>query len=394
MIQINKVVSALSGLVGWSDEVEQGFADIDLDSSLTASESGLYFQQAHPLITLRNLMSIAPATILDMQKPEKSKAFSSWLSYKTESSIAKAILQYCDNKIVNIMSKPLLENKILFDSTGRITDTIENKGDLVGFEIVPIRSKGVITKINKIGIQFTEPGSYKFYLFKSGQSEAVKEITLEKKTKNTVEWFTPEELLLPYIGDTGEAGGSWYLVYKQSELPEGSKAIKKQYDWSKGPCPACARRELMLYKAWSKYLEIHPFKTEEPDDLALWDVRNNLYTYDTNYGLNLEITIACDLTDFIIEQRAMFKELVWYQVAADLMREMAYNPNARANRFALNASKQEILYELDGDSRSTKNSGLVYKLDKAYKAIDISTRGIDRICLTCKGSGIKFRGAV
>lgn len=394
MIQINKVVSALTTLVGWSNETEQGFTDIDLDSSLTTSESGLYFQQAHPLITLRNLLSIAPPQILDMQKTEKSKAFSNWLSYKTQASISKAVLQYCDNKVVDVMSKPLLENKILFDSTGRITDTIENKGDLVGFEIVPIRSKGVTTKINKIGIQFTEPGSYKLYLFKSGQSEVVKEIVLEKKTKNTVEWFSQEDLLLPYLSDTGEAGGSWYLVYKQSELPEGSKAIKKDYDWSKGPCIACARRELMLYKAWSRYLEIHPFKAEDPGSQELWDVTKNLYTYNTNYGLNLELTIACDLTDFIIEQRDLFKELIWYQVTADLMREMAYNPNARANRFALNASKQEILYELDGDSRSTKNSGLLYKLDKAYKAIDFTTRGMDRVCLTCKGSGIKFRGAV
>lgn len=390
MIQIAKIISALSGLVGWdADSYETG---ITIDTSLTESTSGLYFQQAHPLVTIKNLSSIAPITILDIKDEDaKNKAFSDWLRKKTEASISKAIIQFCNNKVVNMVSTPILENKILFDGTGRITDTINDTDNLVGFEIVPIRAKGVVTQITKIGLQFTEPGTYKLYLMKSGETTPVKVIQLERKTRGTVEWFTVDDILLPYVDEQGEAGGSWYLVYKQSELPEGSKAINKDYDWSKGPCTICSRLNLALYKAWSKYIEIHPFKTNEPEDIALWDVSDNLYTYNRNYGLNLELTVACDLTDFIVEQKDLFKELIWYQVAADVLRELAYNPNGRINRTAMMASKSEILYELDGDSSSNKTTGLIYKLDKAYKAIDLSTQGLDRVCLKCKGSGIKYR---
>ena len=74
-----------------------------------------------------------------------------------------------------------------------------------------------------------------------------------------------------------------------------------------------------------------------------------------------------------------------------MLREFAYNANVRTNRHSINASRLDILYELDGDSSSMKNSGLNYQLGLAFKAIKLSTSGIDRICLPCKNNGIKYR---
>ena len=121
------------------------------------------------------------------------------------------------------------------------------------------------------------------------------------------------------------------------------------------------------------------------------DVENNQYTYDNNYGLNLEVTVSCDITDFIIEQRMMFQDVIAKQVAVDMLREFAYNSNVRTNRHSINASRLDILYEVDGDSSSMKKSGLSYQLDMAFKAIKLSTSGIDRVCLPCRNNGIKYR---
>lgn len=38
-----------------------------------------------------------------------------------------------------------------------------------------------------------------------------------------------------------------------------------------------------------------------------------------------------------------------------------------------------------------RKGGLGYELEKAYKAIEIETKGIDRICLTCNNMGVKYR---
>lgn len=433
MVRANDIQEKLLHLIGWEQNYDT--SDLKISDALTVSESGLYFQQIHPLLTLQNMSCIAPdfknitfpeynsekeyskGNVVDYQgtqykalqkvqgkQPDieseywvETNLFSEWLESKTKASIQKAIARYCNEKTVEETNKPLCESRTLFDGTGRLVDTVKNKKNLVGFEIVPVRAKGVTTKINKICLQFTKAGEYTLYLMHSSMDAPVKIIKLNKIRDNSAEWFTVDDLYLPYQSEDNDAGGSWYLCYFQSELPEGSQAIRKNKDWSKEPCGSCSRRELLAWMAWSKYLEIHPFFVNEElintkdKSLHLWDVENNQYTYDNNYGLNLEVTVSCDITDFIIEQRMMFQDVIAKQVAVDMLREFAYNSNVRTNRHSINASRLDILYEVDGDSSSMKKSGLSYQLDMAFKAIKLSTSGIDRVCLPCRNKGIKYR---
>lgn len=433
MVRANDIQEKLLRLIGWEQNYDT--SDLKISDALTVSESGLYFQQIHPLLTLQNMSCIAPdfnnitfpeynsekeyskGNVVDYQgtqykalqkaqgkQPDieseywvETNLFSEWLESKTKASIQKAIARYCNEKTVEGTNKPLCESRTLFDGTGRLVDTVKNKKNLVGFEIIPVRAKGVTTKINKICLQFTKAGEYTLYLMHSSMDAPVKIIKLNKIQDNSVEWFTVDDLYLPYQSEYNDAGGSWYLCYFQSELPEGSQAIRKDKDWSKEPCGSCSRRELITWMAWSKYLEIHPFFVNEElintedESLHLWDVENNQYTYDNNYGLNLEVTVSCDITDFIVEQRMMFQDVIAKQVAVDMLREFAYNSNVRTNRHSINASRLDILYEVDGDSSSMKKSGLSYQLDMAFKAIKLSTSGIDRVCLPCRNNGIKYR---
>lgn len=433
MVRANDIQEKLLHLIGWEQNYDT--SDLKISDALTVSESGLYFQQIHPLLTLQNMSCIAPdfknitfpeynsekeyskGNVVDYQgtqykalqkaqgkQPDieseywvETNLFSEWLESKTKASIQKAIARYCNEKTVEGTNKPLCESRTLFDGTGRLVDTVKNKKNLVGFEIVPVRAKGVTTKINKICLQFTKAGEYTLYLMHSSMDAPVKIIKLNKIRDNSAEWFTVDDLYLPYQSEYNDAGGSWYLCYFQSELPEGSQAIRKDKDWSKEPCGSCSRRELITWMAWSKYLEIHPFFVNEElintedESLHLWDVENNQYTYDNNYGLNLEVTVSCDITDFIVEQRMMFQDVIAKQVAVDMLREFAYNSNVRTNRHSINASRLDILYEVDGDSSSMKKSGLSYQLDMAFKAIKLSTSGIDRVCLPCRNNGIKYR---
>lgn len=434
MVRIQEIQEGLLHLIGWrqSYDVNDGV----ISEALTQSESGLYYQDAHPLLTLQNLRSIAPnfsnisypahsteetyakgVVVTDSDKYYKSlkavpeniqitdteywietNPFSEWLETKTKACITKAINCYVNEKVAKGTYKTLCEKKTLFDGTGRIYDTIKNKNNLAGFEIVPIRAKGVTTKINRIGLQFSEPGDYTILVMHSSLMEPYYQETFTKRIGNNVEWFTPsQELYLPYETDEIDAGGSWYICYVQSQLPTGSQAIRKSRDWSKGPCNECSRHEYETWRIWSKYIEVHPFYVNEElvpvvdEQVQLWDVENNLYDYSTNYGLNLDITVACDMTDFIIEQRQMFTDYLSKSLAIDFLREFAYNPNVRTNRHSINASRPDILYEIDGDSSSMKKSGLSYQLELASKAIQVSTEGIDRVCLPCVNHGIKYR---
>ena len=425
MIRIADIQDKMLHLVGWKQSYD--LSDIMLSSNITQTESGMYFQQIHPLLTLDNLRSIAPdfqnfnwqahdvnkayksgevvrvddslykaiqdvpaeTDILDSEYWVETNPFSEWLEEKTKASIVKLVNKFINMKLADKATKSLIENKILFDGTGRLTNKIENRNKLVGFEIDTVRSKGVTVKIDKIGLQMTEPGSYTLYIFHSSNPEPIYTLTFEKTKANSLEWFKPkDDILLPYESANTDAGGSWYLVYKQSELPENAQAIYKDRDWSTGPCKACSRSEFLAYQAWSRYIEVHPFYISENEE---FDPEIMNFTYDKNYGLNLEVSAYCDLTDFIIKQRAMFQDVLSKQVAIDFLREFAYNPNVRTNRHSINASKLDILVELDGDSNSMRQSGLSYELDIALKALSISTQGLDRVCLPCVNNGIKYR---
>lgn len=445
MVRIQEIQEGLLHLIGWRQSYDSN--DGVVSEALTQSESGLYYQDAHPLLTLQNLQSIAPdfsnisypvhsteetyakgvvvtvdgthykslkdvpqdIQITDEEYWIVTNPFSEWLETKTKACITKAINYYINEKVAKGTYKTLCEKKTLFDGTGRIYDTIKNKNNLVGFEIVPIRAKGVTTKINRIGLQFTEPGAYTIFIMHSSLREPLYVERFNKSKANDIEWFTPsQELYLPYEADNIDAGGSWYICYLQSQLPAmpvipghpeivKSCAIRKNRDWSKGPCNECSRHEYETWRIWSKYLEVHPFYVNEElvpitiEQIRLWDVENNIYDYSTNYGLNLDITVACDITNFIIEQKMMFTDYLSKSLAVDFLREFAYNPNVRTNRHSINASRPDILYEIDGDSSSMKKSGMSYQLELALKAIQVSTEGIDRVCLPCVNHGLKYR---
>lgn len=433
MIRIKDLNEQLLHLVGWQQSYDT--SEVKLSDNLTQSESGMYFQQVHPLLTLPNLMSIAPdfkntnfpehdanssykegvvVTLEDKYYKSikdvpanteitndeywiETNLFSEWLEDKTKASIIKLINKFINMKLADKASKSLIENKTLFDGTGRLTNLATNRNRFVGFEVDTVRSKGVTVKINKIGLQFTRPGKYKVYILHSSCDMPVYSFEFEKLKSNSIEWFKPkEDILLPYESQEIDAGGSWYIGYLQSDLPENSQAINRDRDWSTQPCKGCSRQEFLAWQAWSKYIEIHPFYVDEnqllgEDEQMYFDPEIMNFTYDANYGINLDVSVYCDLTDFIIKQKQLFQDVIAKQVAVDFLREFAYNPNVRTNRRSINASRTDILYELDGDSSSMKHSGLNYELDLALKALNFSTQGLDRVCLPCVNRGLKYR---
>ena len=433
MIIIKDLNEQLLHLVGWQQSYDT--SEVKLSDNLTQSESGMYFQQVHPLLTLPNLMSIAPdfkntnfpehdanssykegvvVTLEDKYYKSikdvpvnteitndeywiETNLFSEWLEDKTKASIIKLINKFINMKLADKASKSLIENKTLFDGTGRLTNLATNRDRFVGFEVDTVRSKGVTVKINKIGLQFTRPGKYKVYILHSSCDTPVYSFEFEKLKSNSIEWFKPkEDILLPYESQEIDAGGSWYIGYLQSDLPENSQAINRDRDWSTQPCKGCSRQEFLAWQAWSKYIEVNPFYVDEnqllgEDEQMYFDPEIMNFTYDANYGINLDVSVYCDLTDFIIKQKQLFQDVIAKQVAVDFLREFAYNPNVRTNRRSINASRTDILYELDGDSSSMKHSGLNYELDLALKALNFSTQGLDRVCLPCVNHGLIYR---
>lgn len=438
MIRINEICEALKNVCGWEQSYDPAKA---IDDNLTQTESGLYFQGAHPLLTLDSMEAIMPDDwgiqypVWDAltqwkqnkvvqygndtngnklfwkakadnvgEEPTEDSLFwskynilSDFLERMTRNGIATAIQTFTQIKQLDKETRNLLERRTFFDGAGRIRATLQNNHKLVGFEIVPVRAMGVTAKIEKIGLQMTGgAGVVRMYLFHSSQIDPIKTFDLNfTVTNGGFQWFPLTDCYLPYISDKNNAGGAWFLCYNQDELPAGMEAINVSKDWSREPCGTCNMGSVEVWRELTKYLQVTPFMYNAPETFAeypeLWDIAYTMYTRTQNYGLNCEITIGCDLTDFIISQRQIFQTVIQRQVAAIALRTLAMNPNVRVNRNQSNATRMDILYELDGNTSGVRPGGLGYDLKKSYEALQIDTQGLDRICLACNNRGVRYR---
>jgi hypothetical protein len=442
MYRIKEITEKLFNLVGWEQSYNPANA---IDRSLTESETGLYFQGAHPLITLDNVAAIMPddwayqypawnairiykpgdkvmagnvvwiAKIENQNQQPQSSDFSNdysndfggeyWRAYNmlsdflgklTRDGIVKAVQSFIQAKGLKEETKNLLERMTFFDGAGRLQATINNMGKVVGFEINNFRALGVTSKVERIGLQMTGGiGIVKVYLFHSSRVEPIDSIDLNfTLTNGGFQWFDVKDWFLPNFGAKTDTAGNWYVAYNQNDLPVGMEAININKDWSVEPCGTCGANNIENWRKLMQYVEVSPFMTTAPTTFEtfpeLW-VDKMMYTTTQNYGMNVELSVGCDLTDFIISQRAIFQTVIQRQVAAIALRTMAMNPDVRVNRHQSNVSKMDILYELDGNTAGERPNGLGYDLKKSMEALALDTKGIDRVCLSCKNGGVKYR---
>ena len=450
MIRLQDIQKALAHVVGW----QQSYNPVTtIDGSLTESESGLTFQGAHPLCTLNNVRAVMPDDFLyqypewnmiltykvgtkvrhndllwianientnvepvsndfnqDFNNDFGQQAAGAWVRYNllsdflrtlTIQGINQTVQQFIQEKQLQQETKNLLERRTFFDGAARLAATIDPTGKIVGFEIVPVRAMGVTTKIERIGLQMVGgTGTVRLYLFHSSQVAPMRVIDLAfTNTNGGFQWFTPAEpIYLPYIpgtdGNGNDSGGAWFLCYNQNELPAGMRALNVSKDWSVEPCQTCLGGSIESWRQMTKYLQVSPFGIHAPLDFhdypEMFDIGQIGYTNTMNYGMNVEISVGCDLTDFIISQRGIFATVIQRQVAANVLRTIAMNPDVRVNRNQVNVTRDELLYELDG-APTGRASGLGYELKQAYRALSLDTRGLDRVCLQCNNHGVKYR---
>ena len=178
----------MAHLVGWRQAFNPSYY---IDDALTHSETGLYFQDAHPMMTIDNINAIMPdgrgmaytVWLDDVLYAKGEKVFHNRLVYKarrknigveptpgdfngdynqdygnpdwqiynplsdyitelTEAGIAQTVQQFLTDKQLDRETRDLLERRTFFDGAGRLKATIRSTGKLVGFEITPVRSMG------------------------------------------------------------------------------------------------------------------------------------------------------------------------------------------------------------------------------------------------------------
>jgi len=424
--------ACMAGLVGWRQNTNPDYAT--LPTSLTNSSTGLYFQDEHPLISIQNIdqcdfnydqfnypayvgatvypVAVGPQSWVRFtdnkvyaslqagnvgHAPDVSPAF--WelvdqtaqkIAQITSAAASKLLTRVFTDKKLNEVTKSIFENIQLFDGAGSLLNKEIPQDRFCGFEIFLKDNRDLITVIKKLGTQFTTTNpDFVLYIFHSSQSEPLQKIPLALAKAISFEWTSLPSTILKYLSYDYGVGGSFYIGYYEEDMADGCMAINKGYDFATIPyCRSC-NNDFRYWSSWSEYLRIQPFTVGasdivgiKPSDLAgnptLWDIHTNQYQYTKNFGLNLDLTVKCDVTDFLCRETYLFTDCLMKQVAMDVLNLIAFNFR---NNTAAKQTKDLAMYALNNKDNNTP--GVSSKFEKAIKALSFDISDMNDACLPC-----------
>jgi hypothetical protein len=417
------ILPALRGLIGFERSYNSSYPDVDTD--LQASASGIYVNNGlHPLFTYDNVWSIAehfdkvnvkawsnsatyrandivkedakvyqslqdtnlnhtPSTSTDYWR--ETTLLSAYFRRLYDGAVLKLLNQLFVEKKVNEVAKSLHANINLFEGVGSIDKRIVKQERLVGLKI-NILNPDTVARLSYIGMQVdTAQTPLNIYLYHSSSDVAVKTFALNQTKSVQFQWHKITMEVLAYMNDQINAGGHYYLCYYESELT--GSAIRKDVSWvGKNNCGTCseAQASRQMWNKWSKFLSIQPFYINSPDidpDKKLWDEEREIYIDDTNWGMNLQMSIQCDVSNWLSQNANLFTDALCKQITVDLLNEMAFSMRDNQKKEKLAGLAAVAL-----DNQENGQYGEVKKLAMAVKAISFDFSDLSPACLPCNNA--------
>jgi len=427
MFRKTPVIECLFGLSGFRQTSNPDYPQ--LSDSLVQTESGLYYQDEQPLITIENIdqslknydkyiypdyvattgylkgnqvdfngtayEALTGTVALPNTGNQPDTSLADWVEMNpltekltglVKSSINKVLTTVMNNKKIRRNTKGLLDDIYLFDGVGRMSDKEVKKGRFVGLSFKVKKQRDLVTVIKKIGLQFDSSNTdFCLYLFHSSQQDPIKKFTYNVAGQSSMNWQTQEDFILPYNGIDYDAGGVFIIGYYEEDLT--GQAINKNYDWGSSPSCMSCNRNYSYYQQWSNYFDFTPISINsdeligiKPSDggAKMFNIDRLAYHYDANFGINLEVSAKCDLTDFICSNREVFTDAILLQVAHDILMEIAYSTR---NNVISKETRTLAMYELD--NRENNTPGLIKRLNKEVEGIDFEMSNLNSVCQTC-----------
>jgi hypothetical protein len=400
------IIAALRGLIGFEQPYN---ADIAIDADLSTSRSGLYANLLHPLLAYENILACAEqfgktnvrtwsstatyqagdvvksgATLYRALQDNTNHATSEtdyWTVTTLLSAYLRRIYDQSANRLVNTLftekklhevAKTILGSLSLYEGVGNISGRITKNNRLVGFRI-KLKHKDTAALLHHIGLQLdTAQNPVNIYLYHSGSYESLQTFTLNHTKSISQQWH-------PVTATLNDATGYYYLVYKESELT--GSAVKKDVSFfGKQSCGSCSEAiaNAQLYNRWSKLVTIQPFYVNNYSGSNLWDEDQEIYIPDSNWGLNLQLSVKCDVTGTLTEYSDVFTNALAQQLVVSFLNEMAFS-------LRLNGQKEMLagLAATALDNQENGQHGEAKKLTEAIKALSFDFSSLSEVCLPC-----------
>lgn len=368
MFKSNIVVPAYKNLLGWRQFHDNS---IQIANGLTTTETGEYYQQKHPALQLDIIQTlISPNLPLDTYLENTVT--------DATNEIFNDLLQY---RQLNQYGKTLLETSVLLNRYGWTQDTITNQGRFVGMQIRTQDLTGLKAIIDEVGLQFSGEETFNLYLFHSSKSDPLQ--VVEVTTNGNANWnwkkinwelssFSPEQFY----------GGVFIVGYYQDEIT--SNAINyTNFNWDSGVCGGCNDPHISVWRSIRKNFHVYPLYVPAGsfgEVGKMFDLEKAIYSNNQSFGMNFKFTVQCDLTNFFVQNKFVFKNLLALKVVHKILNDMKFSQQINAIEENI---KMMIIRDLEGDIE-TKLTNIPSQYNKELKAVSFNISGINAKCLGCE----------
>lgn len=263
-----------------------------LNAGNLASSTDYIYNTNDGIVNLLNINACKP----------KDKDFNTYLDELKGDVIEEAIKMLFDMRKLHRHTKELLKDNYLFNGPGRIADKVSTNGRFVGYRIEPTLQQGMKVEIDEIWTQFdTVQSDFDLHLFHSSRLDPIKTIRLNRTRINEVERhkLTGADFIeMFYVNDNYGPGGYFYLGYFESALT--GQAISRNKDLTIDCCGTSfvGQRRRMFDRVTPMYVTSNNLNGGQ-----MWDNINDVLISNNSFGLNLRLSVKCDLTEYIIRNK-------------------------------------------------------------------------------------------
>lgn len=376
-----RAITELKKVVGFRDHWNATDIPV-LPVTLSDSESGQYYQDFHPMVRLDYISALLPSdypldTFLD----------------DIETSAIKQMLNKMQTfKKLNNSGQDLARNNLIYDNVLK-NKPIINESRFVGVEFaLNDTSVGIRAIINRVGLYLTtaQP-SLTLYLFNSLQEDAVNTYTFTSVNANSFTWLETQ-INIDYQDSSGTDGGVWWLGYYQNDLV-GQAISYDVLNWRNGYCQKCdGGTRSSKFNSISKYVNMSPFYVSGsslPAVGKLFDADDIVYNYTCNFGMNFNVSVVCNLSQFWVDNRLSMVNAIGKTVALKILEMM----KASSQISAIEQNVQfNIIRDLEGD-RETQSVPFWQQAERSIKSTNFDQSNINSTCVPCARKGAIY-GAV
>ena len=359
----NTAKTSIAALVGWKEHWDALEIPAFTNTALSETETGEFYQQEGGPIRLDYIKQMLP----------QNRPLESYLEEVEQDAVTSLLDAVIEQKKLNSIGKDVANNMVIRNSIG-YNGTHINQGRFVGVQFALKEDVSLRAVINRFGLYTTAPQTdLTLYLYHEHSSSPIATYTFNSTTGKDMTWSAEVNINLDYSTDT-LAGGVWFFGYYQDDLNGNARKYNK-LNWETGFCASCdGGRSQRNYQSLAKYIDMRSFYVPSAALDAgrdLFDTNNVFYEATETYGLNFNLSVRCNYTQFWIDNRKVFKTALKKQVAVRVMQDMLYSSQINYIEQNLQALINEKLPTLKDE------------LKEAVKAINLDNGNLSSICSPC-----------